>query len=456
MLSIGRPRRQMMTQQQRHNKRQRATPQQLAFLRKMFCEDPKPDQRKREEIGRKIDMTPRSVQIWFQNNRAKTKTLEERVSRRLPTITTPCDGQISRVTLDINDTMTFGKYPGPSLYMQGTGSFSTPALPMHGQREAFLDDLNQTLLSSVPPNSAYGLSSPASTLSPGSPPVAKFGSGEWISLDCTRVRIGSWSHMKSPDSSCSDLIVRYNPMMSALQYVVVHNRISFAIDFKVSCINAIQLHRDLEVMSLAHFEVEVIGKASMSMSRQGDLHWKSCADFTNGELLRQRFHILSGSYAQLEQQLRETGLLYNSLDPASAFTSPFQGPEVNTRGKGHAELTASPSPAVSPLSGAPYDDDSYPLQSIVSWQSTRPLNASPQISTSIDPSSPDDSFFDLLGNHDSASINTFWSSTRSSTPNMSIKSRQDSDALGGCPSLSEREPQQQPVMLDVDPELWLL
>lgn len=64
---------QSLTQQQRNNRRQRASPQQLAFLRKVFETNSRPDQVARAKIGKRIDMTPRSVQVWFQNNRAKQK-----------------------------------------------------------------------------------------------------------------------------------------------------------------------------------------------------------------------------------------------------------------------------------------------------------------------------------------------------------------------------------------------
>lgn len=89
----------MQTQQQRNNRRRRANPQQLAVLWEKFLEDPKPDQVARESIGKIIDMTPRSVQIWFQNTRAKKKQQDQRFSS-YPTKSTDIGGNKSRICLD--------------------------------------------------------------------------------------------------------------------------------------------------------------------------------------------------------------------------------------------------------------------------------------------------------------------------------------------------------------------
>lgn len=78
MNGSNRQRKSTLTQQQKNKKRQRATPNQLTVLRAEFRINPTPNAKTREEIGRKIDMTERSVQIWFQNKRAKAKQYNRR------------------------------------------------------------------------------------------------------------------------------------------------------------------------------------------------------------------------------------------------------------------------------------------------------------------------------------------------------------------------------------------
>ncbi|KAL1916476.1 uncharacterized protein VTP21DRAFT_5667 [Calcarisporiella thermophila] len=59
-------------------KRLRTTPEQLAVLEDMFLSIPSPDSRLRHILAKRLGMTERSVQIWFQNRRAKSKLLQKR------------------------------------------------------------------------------------------------------------------------------------------------------------------------------------------------------------------------------------------------------------------------------------------------------------------------------------------------------------------------------------------
>jgi hypothetical protein len=61
------PRKSTLTQQQKNQKRQRATQDQLTTLEMEFNNNPTPTATVRERIAEEINMTERSVQIWFQN-----------------------------------------------------------------------------------------------------------------------------------------------------------------------------------------------------------------------------------------------------------------------------------------------------------------------------------------------------------------------------------------------------
>lgn len=61
------PRKSTLTQQQKNQKRQRATQDQLMTLEIEFNRNPTPTALVRERIASEINMTERSVQIWFQN-----------------------------------------------------------------------------------------------------------------------------------------------------------------------------------------------------------------------------------------------------------------------------------------------------------------------------------------------------------------------------------------------------
>ncbi|OBZ83032.1 Homeobox protein HD-10 [Choanephora cucurbitarum] len=53
--------------------RRRTSRAQLKVLEKSFSENPKPNATVRRILAQQLDMTPRGVQIWFQNRRAKAK-----------------------------------------------------------------------------------------------------------------------------------------------------------------------------------------------------------------------------------------------------------------------------------------------------------------------------------------------------------------------------------------------
>ncbi|KAL1921726.1 uncharacterized protein VTP21DRAFT_10368 [Calcarisporiella thermophila] len=59
-------------------KRMRTTPEQLAILQQIFAANPTPNSHLRLHIARHLDLPLRSVQIWFQNRRAKAKLLERK------------------------------------------------------------------------------------------------------------------------------------------------------------------------------------------------------------------------------------------------------------------------------------------------------------------------------------------------------------------------------------------
>jgi len=56
-------------------KRQRTTPEQLEVLEKVYENEKLPNSDLRKELAVQLGMTPRRVQVWFQNKRAKDKRM---------------------------------------------------------------------------------------------------------------------------------------------------------------------------------------------------------------------------------------------------------------------------------------------------------------------------------------------------------------------------------------------
>ncbi|TPX61965.1 hypothetical protein SpCBS45565_g07117 [Spizellomyces sp. 'palustris'] len=67
---------------QKPRRRPRATPEQLAILEETYNVNTSPRGRLRTELAKRLGMTERSVQVWFQNRRAKVKLNEKRARLR--------------------------------------------------------------------------------------------------------------------------------------------------------------------------------------------------------------------------------------------------------------------------------------------------------------------------------------------------------------------------------------
>lgn len=63
-------------------KRHRTTPEQLRVLEEVFEYEKTPDLQLRQRLARQLNMTPRRVQVWFQNKRAKEKRMNAKKSKQ--------------------------------------------------------------------------------------------------------------------------------------------------------------------------------------------------------------------------------------------------------------------------------------------------------------------------------------------------------------------------------------
>ncbi|KAK4048181.1 hypothetical protein OIV83_004886 [Microbotryomycetes sp. JL201] len=65
----------------RTKQRRRTTTEQLKILETHFDRNHKPDINLRKALAERLDMTPREIQVWFQNRRAKIKKLREKAEK---------------------------------------------------------------------------------------------------------------------------------------------------------------------------------------------------------------------------------------------------------------------------------------------------------------------------------------------------------------------------------------
>jgi Homeodomain len=68
--------------------RHRLRPEETDFLAEEFQYNPKPNRQKIQEIASDIDVSERTVQIWFQNRRAKLRRLQKESTESTPLAST--------------------------------------------------------------------------------------------------------------------------------------------------------------------------------------------------------------------------------------------------------------------------------------------------------------------------------------------------------------------------------
>ncbi|KAJ1916565.1 hypothetical protein IWQ60_008065 [Tieghemiomyces parasiticus] len=111
-------------------KRKRLTPEKLTILLGVFQKEQKPNAEKRKQLSEQTGMTPREVQVWFQNRRAKMKRERAAEDKRSPMGTSlsarssphpPTENELTPLTINV-----YG--PPESHYAHGT---STSSAPLH-------------------------------------------------------------------------------------------------------------------------------------------------------------------------------------------------------------------------------------------------------------------------------------------------------------------------------------
>lgn len=275
----ARQRKSTFTQQQKNKKRQRATPKQLSVLRNEFMVNSTPNARTREEIGRKIDMTERSVQIWFQNKRAKTKQFARR--------------------------NTCG-YPGNIAYINAVREnvyFSNPSLISPMASPHFHNGMNYTTATS----STGRYMSPYFSNANGGAGLSQLNiqSPNEIPFHCSSLTIGSWQRVVLPGSISNSLNITFSLMDSSFSYTMFASSTGFRIKFSLNDIKNIHYNKLQDSLQIAVLQVQVSKSPSFYIQTpEMGGHWIPCDDFSEMKQASQvHLHQLSGPSMSLLQQI---------------------------------------------------------------------------------------------------------------------------------------------------------
>ncbi|KAJ1968098.1 hypothetical protein IWQ62_001453, partial [Dispira parvispora] len=114
--------------------RQRTTRKQFKALEDVFIRDPKPSATERRELSERLNMSLRSVQVWFQNRRAKEKNRRiqaEKKQDEMPSTSSPaepCHDHDDRMSCSEASTGTAGPSTHTPVLLHLYGQSETPNL----------------------------------------------------------------------------------------------------------------------------------------------------------------------------------------------------------------------------------------------------------------------------------------------------------------------------------------
>ncbi|KAK9331410.1 hypothetical protein V1520DRAFT_306997 [Lipomyces starkeyi] len=340
----GSSRKSTLTQQQKNNKRQRATAEQLAILETEFSINPAPNGKTRLRIAEQINMTERSVQIWFQNRRAKIKLIAKK------SIETGGDtGLIPDSMKHYLAVQSTG--PGSSsssAYFARAFGLTGPRSGL-GRSASFSGMANHSFIlpgsgGTIVTPSEVTQSAPVKTL------VNRF--------TCRSLSIGTWRRV---GCTAMDLVIFYSPSQSRFTYYINNDSIGFKIEYPFSYVKQIyveghtQNHREVKSEAKEGQDETILSEENKSLE-MGDIvvilarppqffmesaslngGWFDTEDFTEDQQASKVMeHRLTGPLKILEQQLSE--LLCLKTDTTKSRTV-----RSNSSGSTNSNTTSSSS-----------------------------------------------------------------------------------------------------------------
>ncbi|KAG5367119.1 Homeobox protein [Yarrowia sp. B02] len=299
-----------LTQQQRNNKRQRANAAQLDVLRLEYRLCATPDAATRRRISGLIDMTERSVQIWFQNTRAKQKKalrgkgvglgIEDiDLSQPFDDVSGDADevslAEVSRAEVSHAD-ISLHHHADVNIH----ADYADSATPAH-----------YTLLQ-TPPTASTHITSPVSSASHLTTPDLSYGH---VTPDLTpttphhmtlppiffptlSLTIGNWRRL-SPQLSLA-----YYPATDSMSYHMTSEKTQFRMQFPFSLIKEIHVSRNPHD-TLGALTLTITNAPSFSiMMEKTPGRWVGCHDFSEGKQASHVMtHVCNGPATVLQQQL---------------------------------------------------------------------------------------------------------------------------------------------------------
>ncbi|KAG4097602.1 hypothetical protein H8356DRAFT_1676041 [Neocallimastix lanati (nom. inval.)] len=308
-----------------YRKRSRATPEQLAILEATFEKNTSPNSKLREALAEKVNMSERSIQIWFQNRRAKVKNTQKR-------------NQQAAFQDQLFKSQFLYQYPGAMYagYPPYGQPMYQPGMPKVMNRSKSIDATNMygQSLNTVPEGAIVnpalgrlGFTQGGIPLSMGTEYGARSGLAaqnlsmvkpelsanylvpspekNFYNFTNNALVIGTWRRIavaNDPDSlRCSFSIVE-----KQIRWLIKEQNIRFKVEFPFSTIGQILLEPIPGNVSAGKLSFTLIKVPKFWMETNGPTNptWNLSGDFTENQQASQVFrHILEGDYSHLKNEV---------------------------------------------------------------------------------------------------------------------------------------------------------
>ncbi|EPQ29588.1 uncharacterized protein PFL1_02807 [Pseudozyma flocculosa PF-1] len=265
-------------------KRNKCSPEQLESLEAFFAKNRNPTGKVREELSKRLRMPERSVQVWFQNRRAKVKTLERR-----------------------------GMDPA---------SYTPPS--RRKQADVRSDEAPKESTASTEAKTKTTSKTPTTTASRSATRVIEKQPVQTsvTALPTTALCIGSWRRI-------APLVCFFSRRLQMLSWYLNSDAVGFKLEMSWTSIKSCVFDGPTQPtlaerqegirQPLGHFLVELTAPPTFFMevfrsvdpgaggeNKARKTSWRQCADFTEGQqATKHRVHLLSGPYDELRRAVVE-------------------------------------------------------------------------------------------------------------------------------------------------------
>jgi len=302
-----------------NRRRSRATPEQLAILEATFEKNTSPNSKLREVLAEKVHMSERSIQIWFQNRRAKVKSTQKRNQQ------IALQDQLFRNQLYL-------QYPG-GMYGYGQPIYQPGMQPRIINRSRSIDaNMYSQSLNPVPEgtitNPALGRIGFAQAPAGVNLPINEFGQPvinqeptlnpspekNYYNFSNKALVIGTWRRIFIPGDQDS-LRCCFSIVDKKIRWIIKEQNIRFKVEFPFSSIGQIILEPFNNTVSTGKLSINLLKLPTFWMETNGPANslWTMSGDFTENQQASKVFkHVIEGDYNQLRVEV--ASIVRSSID----------------------------------------------------------------------------------------------------------------------------------------------